>query len=223
VSGAIGQLQAYRTKAEAAAEAIRDAIYAGRLAPGTRLTLRELEEELGLSITPIREALQLLQSEGLVAQEPHRGFRIAAFDAKSVDETYWLRAVLEPLATRLATPRLTAEDLAGLRELQRKLSDALAAGDPRAMQDANRRFHMLIYGAAGQAKLAEHIELLWRQSPFGSLRIVDRRPPQTVAEHAEILQALEARDADAAERSMYAHIEHARAQLVERLEQGAQP
>jgi len=222
VSGSIGQLQAYRTKAEAAAEAIRDAIYAGRLAPGTRLVLRVLEVELGLSITPIREALQLLQTEGLVSQEPHRGFRIATFDAKSVDETYWLRGVLEPLATRLATPRLGDGDLARLRELQRHLADALAAGDPRAMQDANRRFHMLIYGAAGQAKLVEHIELLWRQSPFGSLRIVDKRPPQTLAEHDEILRGLEARDADAAERSMYAHIEHARVQLVEQLEQAAQ-
>lgn len=214
MTGITPQQSNYRTKAELAAESIRDAIYSGRLAPGARLVLRRLETDMGLSITPIREALQLLVSQGLVMQEPHHGFSVAQFDAEGVEETYWLRSLLEPLATRLATPLLTDADLDRLSQISREMTSAIDAAERRSMQEANLQFHMLIYAAARKPRLLEHIRLLWRQSPYGSLRVIQQRPHRSAEEHAVLLEALRRRDPEAAERAMRAHLEEARTGLL---------
>lgn len=203
----------YRTKAGAAEEAIRSAIYDGRFPPGTRLVLRQLEVELCLSITPIREALQSLQVQGLIMQEPHKGFRVADLDAEAVDETYWLRGVLEPIAARLATARVTDVFVRQLELASRDMAAAAEEGRAFDMQRANRQFHMLIYEQAGNRKLLEHIRLLWKQSPYGSLRLVPKRQQQSVQEHAELIRAFKAGDATSVERAMFAHIEQARVGL----------
>lgn len=223
VNGITPQHSPYRTKAEFAAETIRDAIYGGRLAPGSRLVLRRLESDMGLSITPIREALQLLVSQGLVTQEPHHGFSVAELDPTGVDETYWLRAILEPLATRIATRLLTDADLDRLTELSRRMVQAIDAHEQHDMQDANHQFHMSIYAAAQKPRLLEHIRLLWRMSPFGSLRMVRERPRRSIEEHGLLLAALRKRDPEAAERAMYLHIEEARTGILNELAERCQP
>jgi DNA-binding GntR family transcriptional regulator len=196
----------YQTKAEVAATLIRQAIYSGRFAPGGRLVLRDLQAEFGLSITPIREALQQLQSQGLVTGEPHRGYRVAELRAGDVEEVYWLRSLLEPLACEIATDHLGPADLTHLRQLIRDMRAARRAHDSEGMQLANREFHMAIYEAAQRPVLLDHITRLWRDSPFGSLRLDPERPSRAAAEHTTIVTALAAGDAAAARDAMQAHL-----------------
>src|SRR5438309_11120403 len=95
-----------RNASMAATELIREAIVDGRLEPGRRLKEEELARELGISRTPVREALLVLQSEGLVAAEPNRGASVRAHDAADLDDLYQLRALLEGYAARRAAPRI---------------------------------------------------------------------------------------------------------------------
>lgn len=205
---------AYQTKASAAAAAIRQAIYTGQLPPGSRLVLRKLQGELRLSITPIREALQVLQRQGLVVGEPHRGFHVAELKLANVEEVYWLRGMLEPVATGLAVANIDGMQLTRLHHLLDAMNAAISRNDLELLQESNREFHMKIYAEARRPVLFEHIALLWRNSPFGSLRLVPERPHQAFEEHTRVLEALEARDKEAAEREMAVHIQSARASVI---------
>ena len=208
---------AYQTKAGVAASLIRRAIYAGQFEPGSRLVLRQLQHDFNLSITPIREALQLLQTQGLVTGEPHRGYRVAQLRADDVDEVYWLRGILEPTACEVATPNMDEESIARLRALIASMDEALRDDRSEDLQIANREFHMAIYAAAERPVLLEHINLLWRDSPFGSLRLTPERPAQASIEHTKIADALAAGNAKAAGAAMRVHVESARKSVMQYL------
>src|SRR5712691_6146739 len=105
-----------RNASVAAAELIREAILDGRLQPGERLKEERLARELGISRTPVREALLILQGEGLVEASPNRGATVRTHDADDLDDLYQLRALLEGFATRRAAARVTDEALERLRE-----------------------------------------------------------------------------------------------------------
>src|SRR5437868_10405951 len=107
----------YRTKREIATMLLRNAIIRGELAPGTRLVLEELGQKYHLSLTPIREAIPILEGEGFVVQLPHKGAVVAQMDSEEIRELYAIRGAMEGLATSEGVPRLTDKDLTEMEAL----------------------------------------------------------------------------------------------------------
>lgn len=212
-SSSVGFASAPRTKREFAADALREAIVAGQLAPGKHLRLSELVALLGISATPIREAIRLLEAEGLLRAEPHRGVTVVTRSHADLVEIYWLRSGLEGVAAHLAVARQDAAGRARLVEQLQRLQDAMcrhvAVGHLRPVARLNRDFHFAIVDAAGSPRLAELIRRLWQHLPHHYLWQVPGRAAASLAQHELLLAAIRAGDPVAAKRAMQAHVRQA--------------
>lgn len=192
------------TKAEAAFRLLRASIEDGRRKPGEALRIADLVSELGMSPTPIREALRMLQVEGVVEHQPHRGMTVAAYSVEKVEEVYALRLAIEPLATKLAAERFTPEDL---HEIEARHADLIAsvAGDGPHSAALNAAWHQAIYRAAGSSLISDFVARLWASVPVQAVW-VSARARESLAEHAEINAALKARKSAKAAALMKHHI-----------------
>ena len=205
--------------------ALRSAILEGRRAPGERLGEIEVAAELGLSRTPVREALRRLGSEGLVDLLPNRGGRVRSWTADDLDETYELRAALEGLGARRAARRITGDQLdrlAALADEMVTVDPSLGHRPPGDFADLaarNAEFHALIVQAAGSGRLGETLKGVV-QVPL-VLRTYQRYTPEALARshahHHEIVDALRAGDGTWAESVMRSHVLAARAVLLRSL------
>ena len=195
----------HRTKSELALDAVRQGILVGGIQPGARLTIVELSELLEMSSTPIREAIRVLEADGLVVYEPHRGVWVRTLTAAEAEELALLRAPMEGLATRLAVPNLDADDIARLEELQREMIDAARATDDAAMTNANAEWHRHIYAAAGTTFVFRHIMRLWIPYPWTRLWDSGRREA-SLLQHVEIMAAIRFGNAERAGELMHDHI-----------------
>ena len=204
-----------RNSSDVAAEVIRRAIIDGRLGPGARLKEEELARELGISRTPVREALHLLQTEGLVDAAPNRGATVRVHDAEGLEDLYQLRALLEGYAARRAAARVSDDVVAQLWASCDRF-DARTDGDVRSLVEENHFFHNTILEAAGSARVAEMVPkvivlpLVYRSYIWYS-------PEQRRISghyHRQITKAFGARDAERAELVMKEHIFEARDVLV---------
>lgn len=204
------------TKTQAAFHRIRAAVEEGRLKPGDRLKAATFQEELGMSPTPIREALRLLQAQGLVEHRPHHGMVVAEYPVEQTEEVYRLRLVLEPMATGLAAERATAGQLEEIRRLLDDLREAVRAGDARVdAAELNAAWHRAVYEAAGSRYLEEFIARLWGVLPLEAIWLASRSEA-SIEEHERITAAVEGRDASKAADLVREHIE-ATARMRERL------
>ena len=185
-------------------EDIRD----GGLAPGMRLRETELAERLGISRTPVREAIRQLEADGLVVHLPRPGASIRTLDHAEVVELYEMRAVLEGTAARLAARAASSIELAELAALNNEL--AAAPAGPQA-RELNRQFHRTLFDAARNRFLLKSISALQKTLLIlGPSTLTDpERAALAVAEHAAVLTAFEARDGAGAEAAMRAHVEAA--------------
>jgi len=204
-----------RTKAEVAYTVLRDAIREGRLAPGSRLVLREVADDLGMSFTPVREALQTLAAQGLVEQRPHVGTVVASFTPERAEEVYRLRAVLEPLAARLATERATDEDVARAETVLARLDDAVRHARSSAVPELNAAFHRALYAACGSPYLVEFVDRLWNGLPYQAISLASRAQDSHV-EHRAILDAFRSRDAERCAALVTAHVASGAAAFLSR-------
>jgi DNA-binding GntR family transcriptional regulator len=188
-------LPATRTLSEQVYHAVRARIMAGALAPGTFLREKDLET-MGVSRTPIREALGRLASEGFLERLPHRGFRVPEESVANLLELYPIVASLELLAGRLAFDRFTTEDIARLRDINARLAEARDRGDVRAMLDLNTAFHRLITERGGNRRLALLLDDLRSQlSRLEHWYYSGRdRTQRSIQEHEEIIAAVERGD-----------------------------
>jgi DNA-binding GntR family transcriptional regulator len=208
-----------RNASSAATELIRQAIVDGRLPPGRRLKEEELARELGISRTPVREALLMLHAEGLVDVAPNRGAAVRSHSAQDLDDLYQLRAVLEGYATRRAATRLSDEAIAGLRESCERfegLLDAPTEIDMTELVRENLVFHQTILDSAGSARLASMVRQVI-ELPLVYRSYVWYSPAQqriSAHYHRQITRALEGRDADRAELIMKEHVFEARDLLL---------
>jgi DNA-binding GntR family transcriptional regulator len=143
-----------RNASVAATELIREAILDGRLGPGRRLKEEELARELGISRTPVREALLMLQAEGLVVATPNRGAMVPIHDAEDLDDLYQLRALLEGHATRRAATRISEAEIDVLHESCERFDSLSPDEDLRELVRENLLFHNTILDVAGSARLA---------------------------------------------------------------------
>lgn len=197
-----------------AVKALREAILKGRFQPGERLLQTRLAEMLGISRTPIREALQWLEREGLVRRAGRQGMVVAQLLAKDIEDMYDVREVLDGLAARLAAQRASPSQLAALRRSIDKMAGYAEKGEPQKWLQTNQSFHDTLARAARNERLmrtlsAVHTSLhllfpfVWSQRD---------RPALAYREHLQIYEALVAREPEEAERLARAH-----AQAVKRV------
>lgn len=208
---------------ERAVVSLREAILAGDLLGGARLGEVELAERLGVSRTPVREALARLAAEGLVELQPHRGAWVSTWTADELDRVFDVRLALEPRATGRAVVRATDHDVAELHRLAEAMQDVGRPGprqDLEAVAALNRDFHARLVAIADQPTLAAalagvvHTPVVLRNFHAYDAASLAR----SLAHHQEIVAAVRARDPVWAEAVMRSHIRNARAVMVEHQE-----
>lgn len=199
------------TKEEFVARHIREAIVSGRLAPGERIRQQQLADELGMSPTPVREALRGLVTEGWLELKPHVGVSVAEIRQDSIDEVYRLRELLESRLAASAAPKITAAQLRELREINRSFEQAHRANDHGAAREANFKFHAFIWEVAGWPVTAGILNGLWRQAPWTTMSGVKGRERRTLKEHNQIIAALASGDPERAREAHAAHVRSGRA------------
>jgi len=175
---------------------LRDMIVEGELIAGARVPERELTQRLGVSRTPLREALKVLASEGLIELLPNRGARVARLTEVDVEEMFQVMGALEGLAGELACQRVTDDELAALRALHYEMMAHHARGDLPAYFKANQAIHEGIIGAARNAVLSTTYSMLAGRIRRARYRanLSPERWDEAVAEHERILETLVKRD-----------------------------
>jgi DNA-binding GntR family transcriptional regulator len=215
-----GRAPLTRSASAVAAELIRSAILDGRLEPRRRLKEEELARELGISRTPVREALLVLQAEGLLDSAPNRGATVRAYEADDLDDLYQLRALLEGFAARRAATRISAEDVSRLRESCERFVALRAAEDLGELVQENLAFHTIVLEAAASRRLTEMVRQVV-QLPLVYRSFYWYSPEQKqISEHyhRQLTAALAAGDAERAELVMKEHVLEARDFLIAHLE-----
>lgn len=181
-------------------------IAAGDLARGSRIQQDVLAARFNTSITPVREALRLLEAEGALVSEPHRGVRVADASYEQVKTAYIMRRLIESYAMRRAVRRVSPRDLDQAEKLMEEMVEAVAESDRVTLNRANREFHLLFYSRTGIDSLFQEIQNLWQQYPWDVLQVVDERLHETTDEHRAILDAARAGDGDAVAKATEVHL-----------------
>jgi DNA-binding GntR family transcriptional regulator len=193
---------------EEAVERLRDMIVQGRLNPGDRLNERLLCEELGISRTPLREAIKLLATEGLVDLLPNRGAVVSPLEPARLSDTFKVMGALEGLAGELACRHATPRHIAEIRALHAEMLDMYARGDLAGYFRHNQAIHLKIVEASGNATLANTYRQLnanVRRARYMA-NLSKERWDEAVREHEQMLAALEARDVTRLKRLLQDHL-----------------
>ena len=188
---------------------ILEAIEAGLFKPGDRLVESELAERFGVSRTPVREALQRLETQAMLARDG-RSLMVASLDHNQLAELYAVRTELEGLAARLAARHATDEEVRVMRAMVTG-DRALVGGDPRLLSQANKRFHKQIHLASHNRFLVQQLDLVRRSMALMATTsfAAEGRDGPALVEHERIVAAIEARDGDAAYLALKTHISKA--------------
>jgi len=194
------------TEVERAIRFLREAILRGDYKPGERLPQKELTEQLEMSPTPIREALRILEAQGLLERVPYKGAYVAEVSPDESEEISVIRSALEGLATRMAVPNLTAEDLAELEALTEEMEDAWRQMNIGRLRRANYRFHSLIYQKSRSQRLSDMIISLWPRFSTDTLWMIPGRAERSIQQHHALMDKIRERDAEAAADMMSDHI-----------------
>jgi DNA-binding GntR family transcriptional regulator len=201
-------------------EAIRDTITYGEVLPGERLTEKELSEKFKASRSTIRECLRQLESEGLLAFEPHKGFRVSKLSTRQVEEIYNLRWLLESYATRLTAEKATPAQVTQLGKLQEGCRKAAAKGDLKDWLKYNNAFHLFFYDNCGNQNLKLLLDTLKRRI-YRYHYIIIQIPghfPKYLDQHQKIIETCRNQDGRAAEKHMKAHLDGVKNILLEQFQ-----
>ena len=206
------------------AERLRQRIFAHELTPGTWIDEQKLAEQYGISRTPLREALKVLASEGLVELKPRRGCYVTEISRQDLDDIFPLMAMLEGRCAAEAANRASPTDIAALRENHERLESAARDGRIDAFFEANQEFHKKIQELSGNRWLLSVIQDLRKVLKLSRLHSLslEGRLQQSLDEHRQIMAALAARNAAEAERLMHDHLQSGREALV-RMDASAPP
>ena len=188
---------------------ILEAIESGLYKPGDRLVESELAERLGVSRTPVREALQRLETQAMLTRDG-RSLIVASLDHNQLSELYTVRTELEGLAARLAARHATSEEIRVLRAMV-DADRGLLGGDPRLLSRANKRFHKQIHLASHNRFLVQQLDLVHRSMALMTTTsfAAEGRDEVALGEHDQIVRAIEAQDGDAAYTALRRHISQA--------------
>ena len=197
---------------------LREAILGGDLKPGDRIRQEEVAARLGASRLPVREALRMLEAEGLTEHQPHKGARVPKLTQHEVDVIYRMRERLEPLALVESLRSLDQDAVERLDDVQRRIEDTLA--DDTGLEkflDLDREFHMLTYSGCAIEPLNANITRLWNSTQHHRRAYVAlggrNRRWVVNAEHRLIIDAIARRDESDAERYLEGHIRRTRIEL----------
>lgn len=193
--------------ADQAYAAILDAICDGTLRPGERLTQDEVAQRLNVSRQPIHNALQVLKAQGFVRDTGRRGLAVAPIDPNLFEAIYQLRSAVDPLAIRLATPRLAKQDIAECEALIERGIKAVTQKGGAAVA-ADIEFHSWIYERSGNSLIVDTMRLNWRhlRRAMGEVLRHTRLSKRVWAEHRSILDAMAKGDAERASMLMQGHV-----------------
>ncbi len=189
---------------------LRQAILKGELEPGERLMEIQLAERLGVSRTPIREAIRKLELEGLVLMIPRKGAEVARISARSLRDVLEVRRALEELAIELACQRMTEEEIADLQTAQDDFKKAIADGDAMAIAETDEHYHDVIYSGTQNAKLIQMLNNLREQMYRYRLEYIkdaDKRKI-LILEHERVLKAIRERKVSEAKAAIREHIDN---------------
>lgn len=196
----------YVSKTNMAADAIRSLIESGEVGPGDRVDVRRVAASLEMSITPVREALRILQAEGFLDYDEHRSISVMELSASDISELYLLRSQLEGLASQQAAAVWDEKHAALLERASQAFAAAVEAQDGPAARAANREFHFTIYGAARSRFIEPIISRLWGQFAWSDIWSIPGRMQRSVSEHEEIARALQTGDGGLVASLLVAHI-----------------
>jgi DNA-binding GntR family transcriptional regulator len=208
----------FKTKEEFVTEYLREGILSGRFPRAARLKQADIAKQLNLSITPVREAFRILEAEGYVLSETHRGVIVAPFDASATGEINELRILLETRLALGAMEHMTPQEYAELAKLQHEFEEAEARKDREAVRAVNYRFHRQLYTLAQQPQTLHFVQVLWAKYPFDLINLIGGRPGRAASEHRRLLKAMKAGDRKAVVNALREHIDTGWRELQAHLE-----
>jgi len=217
------QLESYRALGEIVFDALREAIISGRLKPGERLMEVQLAEELGVSRTPVREAIRKLELEGFVVTVPRKGAYVSGISIKDIADVFEIRAALESLACGLAAERATKEELELLERSVVSVSESADRDDLDGWVHTDTDFHDIIYQASRNERLVQIINNLREQiQRFRATSLAfPGRMKIAVDEHRKMVEAISVRNVSLAQALAQEHIENAEHSFMEALKANA--
>lgn len=196
---------------------LRRTIVSGELRPGVQVRQDAIAEQLGVSRVPVREALRILEGEGLVSSQPHRGYFVTELSYEELTEAYRIREILEAEAMTVALPKLTGANIGAMRRTIRAIKKADRHGDLVTLTEANRQFHFALFEPCGLPRLIRMIRQLWDSTDaYRSIYFADSDHRDVVNdEHALIITAAEAGDIETVLKLMATHRKNAVHELRE--------
>ena len=211
-------LDNYKPLRDVVFENLREAILEGKLKPGQRLMEVQLAEQLGVSRTPVREAIRKLELEGLVIMLPRKGAYVANMSLKDILDVLEIRASLEGLAASLAAERISPEDIKKLEDIAEEFEKSANTSDVEALLKKDVEFHECIFKATNNKRLHQLINSLWEQVyRFRVTYISDYDSSVSIInEHKLILEAIKKGDTDTAKKHAREHIEKAEQFMIEK-------
>lgn len=210
------KLDSYKPLREVVSETMREAIVNGILKPGERLMEIQLAEELGVSRTPVREAIRKLELEGFVVMIPRRGTYVAGLSIKDINEVFEIRTALDVLAAGLAAERITEEELEQMERLMVEIGENIDQGNMDGIITLDSQFHDILYKASRNDRLVGIINNLREQfTRFRSISIMyPGRLKNTLEEHRQLVEAIAQRNPEVAQQLAREHMENAEQTLL---------
>jgi DNA-binding GntR family transcriptional regulator len=202
--------------AEDVARIVRKRVFDGTYAAGTYVRLDQLAADLGISVTPVREALFELKAEGLLAQQPHRGFVVLPVTGRDLTDVSDVQAYIGGELAARAAANISDEQLRELQQIQSDLEEAYADDDERAVR-LNHEFHRAINVASDSPKLAQLMSQITRYAPEAVFPIIAGWPEKSNKHHRRLLDALEKRDENLARTAMSEHLAAGAKPLIDHL------
>ena len=212
-----------RSLKESVFDLLHQRIVAGKYTPGEWLRQEDISSQLGVSQTPVREALDLLVSVGLAERVPYRGVRVPEWTPQEIADAYILRLILESAAARLAASNITPERLKVLAETIEKTKGLITLDDMSTQRQLNKKFHLALAEASGNFLMSKLYEMAsnlfpdWRlyEYMFRHPELLDTSLTREYDEHCAILDAVATRDPDKAALQTITHIRNLRKELIE--------
>lgn len=213
-------LEGYQPLRDIVFDVLMKAIMQGQLSPGERLLEVQLAEEMGVSRTPVREAIRRLELEGFVVMIPRKGAYVAGLSVDDVESVYEIRTALETLAVRLAAQRMEAEDYRRLDELARQMHETWQEGNVDNWVALDAQFHEYLYKFSRNERLVQMMNNIMEQ--LSRYRIISLANVEvrhnSLAEHQEVVEALRRRDSNGAAAAAARHIENTKLSLLKMLQ-----
>lgn len=203
-------MNAYLPLRDVVFNTLREAILKGELKPGERLMELQLAAKLGVSRTPIREAIRMLEQEGLAVTIPRKGAEVAKMTEKDMEDVLQIREALDELAASIACEQISEEELEELKRTMHEFEEYTKTGDLKKIAEADVKFHDIIYKATGNPKLVSMVSNLREQMYRYRVEYLkdEKNYPVLVREHSEIVEGLSGKNKEKVTGAMHNHVKN---------------